>query len=275
MNRLRLRPWCLWLLVTVATPALAGTLTTAYLTPSKYSATLGESIALHFDAGAAKDAQPAPWPSGEVTWLFIRGGDAAENQHDVQPQRAQDNFVPLKVEYPAVTMVGALRPVVREVPGAELRAFLEQHAAADTSSLAAGRTYRVRDIGSAKTLIRVPAADGQALPSAIATSKTGLRGEIRPHFDPTVAPVGSDIPLTVYVNGDKRPGAQIQATNVATGQTTTMTSDQSGSAHFRVTDPGVWRVEFHYAQPLSNDSAADWVVYSATLTFEVAKGGAQ
>ena len=52
-------------------------------------------------------------------------------------------------------------------------------------------------------------------------------------------------------------------------------ANPSGSAYFRVTDPGVWRVEFHYAQPSQDDQAADWTVYNATLTFEVPKGGAQ
>jgi hypothetical protein len=280
MNSLRLRPWRLWLLVAAATPAWAGTLTTSFLTPSQYSATLGDSVMLRWNAGAAKDAQPVAWPSGEVSWLFIRGGGEQENRHDVRPQRAQDNFITLKIEQPAVTLVGAERPVVREVAGAELRTFLEQNVAGDSTAaeanrLAADRKYRVRDIASAKTLIRVPTADGQVGPSAIATSKTGLAGEIRPQFDPTVAPVGSDLPLTIYVNGDKLPGATIQATNVATAKTTTMTAGPSGSAHFRVTDTGVWRVEFHWAQPLQDDPAADWVVYNATLTFEVTKGGAQ
>jgi uncharacterized GH25 family protein len=110
--------------------------------------------------------------------------------------------------------------------------------------------------------------------SAIATSKSGLAAEIRPQFDPTAAPVGSDLPLTVYVDGDKCPGAKIQATSLSTGQTTTMTASPSGSAHFAVTDTGVWRVEFHHLQAPPS-GGAEWVLYSATLTFEIMKGAGQ
>ncbi len=280
MNSSRQHPWRLLLLVAAAGPAWAGPLTVSFLTPSKHSAIVGESLTLRFDAGAARDARPVPWPSGEVKWLFIRGGGEQENRHDVRPQRAQDNFVSLRIVHPDVTLVGLDHTTVREATGAELRAFLDQNVALDSTvggvqGLTADRKLRVRHIAVAKTLIRVPAEDGQVLPSAIATSKSGLAAEIRPHFDPTAALIGSDLPLTVYVDGDKRPDAKIQATNVTTGQTTTMIADPSGSGHFRVTDPGVWRVEFHYAQPLQNDPAADWVIYSATLTFEVAKGGGQ
>ncbi len=279
MKRSRFRTGGLGLVLAATAAACAGPLTTSFLTPSKYSAALGESLTLHWDAGTALTAQPVPWPSGEVNLLFIRGGTEQENRHDVRPQRTQDNFVAATIAQPGVTLIGAERPVVREVTGADLRAFLTQNVAtdkiaADVARLDAGRTYHVRDITSAKTLIRALTAEPEA-PSAIATSKTGLKGEIRPQFDPTLAPIGSDLPLVVYIDGDKCAGAKLQITNVATGKTTTLTADQGGSVHFPVTDLGVWRVEFHYAQPLANDPAADWTVNTATLTFEVTKGGAQ
>jgi hypothetical protein len=279
MKRSRFRNGGLCLVLAAAAAAWAGPLTTSFLTPSTYSVALGQSLTVHWDAGTALAAQPIAWPSGEVNLLFIRGGTEQENRHDVKPERSQDNFVAVTIGQPGVTLIGAERPVVREVTGSDLRAFLMQNVAtdkiaADVARLEADRKYRVRDITSAKTLVRAATAEPE-VPSAIATSKTGLKGEIRPQFDPTMAPVGSDLPLTVYIDGDKCPGAKVQVTAVASGKTTTLIADHSGSVHFPVTDLGVWRLEFHYAEPLAHDPAADWTVNTATLTFEITKGGAQ
>ena len=274
---LRLLPLC-----AAAVPALAAPPTAAFLTPSQYTARPGESLTLRFDVGTAKTAQPAAWPTGEVGWLLIRGGKSQENKHDVRPHKAQDNVVPLAITHPGVTLVGTdRRPTVLETTGADLRAFIAQNVATDpvtekAQTLSADQMVRVRQFASAKTLIRAQEPGGKLTPSAIATSKTGQAVEIRPNFDPTAATVGSDLPLSVYVGGDKLPGAKVQAANISTGQTVTYIADNGGAGYFHVTDPGVWRVEFHHAAPLQNDPAADWVIYSATLTFEVsAKGGAQ
>jgi hypothetical protein len=258
-------------LASAAQPAVS------FLSASKYTVTLGESLTLRFDVGAAKDAQPVPWPSGEVSWLFVRAGPTQENRHDVRPERAQDNCISLKIEQPGVTLIGAdQRPIRHEVTAAELRAFLSRNAARDqggqVDGLGPDAKLRVRQVTSAKALIRVQDQSGRVLPSAVATSKTGQAVEIRPHFDPTAARVGSDIAVTVYVDGDKRTGAKVQATSVATGKTEAFVTDASGSGHFRVTDPGLWRVEAHYAQPPAGEPSADWVIYSATLTFEATEG---
>jgi hypothetical protein len=282
MPTLRLRLTRLLPLLTAAAPALAAPPAAAFLTPSQYSSRPGAALTLRFDVGAAKTAQPAAWPAGEVGWLFIRGGKAQENQHDVRAQTSRDNFIPLEIRHAGVTLVGAdLRPAEFATTGAELRAFVEQNVAASPATekaqgLPADHTLRVRQFASAKTLVRAQEPGGKLTPSAIATSKTGQAVELRPNFDPTAATVGSDLPLSVYVGGDKLPGAKVQATNVSTGQTATFIATNGGTGYFHVTDPGVWRVELHHAVPVQNDPAADWVIYSATLTFEVgARGGAQ
>lgn len=272
---------CASLVLIVVGPVLAAAPTAAFLTPSKYTASIGEAVNVRFDVGAAKDAQPGSWPVG-VRWLFVRGGPAQENRHDVRPARAADNFTTVTIEHPGVTLVGTDQvPTVAEAPAAEWRAFLALNAAdpAQAPSGLTDRPVRVRQVISTKTLIRMAADGGRVTPSAIATSKSGQVVEIRVHFDPTAALPGSDIPLTFYVDGDKRSDAKVRATNVTTGKSEEFVSDGGGSGHFRVTDAGVWRVEGHYVQALDNDPSADWVVYTATLTFEVgapvAKGGAQ
>ncbi|MBP7745103.1 MAG: hypothetical protein KA383_03150 [Phycisphaerae bacterium] len=270
------------LVLIVVGPVLAAAPTAAFLTPSKYTASIGEAVNVRFDVGAAKDARPGAWPAEGVRWLFVRGGPAQENRHDVRPARDSDNFTSATIEHPGVTLVGTDQvPAVTEAPAAEWRAFLTLNAA-DPAKVSAGltdRPVRVRQVISTKTLIRAAADNQRITPSAIATSKSGQVVEIRVHFDPTAAQPGSDIPLTFYVDGDKRSDAKVQATNVTTGKSEEFVTDGGGSGHFCVTDAGVWRVEGHYVQALDNDPSADWVVYTATLTFEVgapvAKGGAQ
>lgn len=264
-------------LLAVVGPAFADPPTVSFLTPSKHVAALAETLSLRFAAGAAKDARPVGWPSDEIEWLFVRGGGTQENRDRVRPQNPKDDFVLLRIEHPGVTLVGAdRRPIVREMTGDELGTFLRQSVAlAEKASIPAGDgELRVRHVASAKTLIRAATAGRESPPSAIATSKTGQKVEIRPLFDPSAARVGSDLPLWSYIDGSKKTGVKVQATNVATGKTTTFLTDAGGSGHFRVTDAGLWRVEFHHAEPLKDGSKADWVVYSATLTFEVATRGA-
>jgi hypothetical protein len=278
--RIRLTRWLP--LLAAAAPALAAPPAASFLTPSQYAAARGATLTLRFDAGAAKTAQPVAWPTGEVGWFFIRGGKTQENQHDVRPRTSRDNFIPLDIRHAGVTLVGAdLRPAEFATTGAELRAFIEQNVAASPAvekaqDLPADQPLRVRQFASVKTLVRAQEPGGKLTPSAIATSKSGQAVEIRPNFDPTAATVDSDLPLSVYVGGDKLPGAKVQATNVGTGKTVAYLANNGGAGYFHITDPGVWRVEFHHAVPVQNDPAADWVIYSATLTFEVsAKGGAR
>lgn len=276
-------PFCrfgllLWLL---AGPALAADLPVPFLTPNRFVVTQGEAVAVRLAVGDAPTARPAAWPTEGVAWLFVRGGPTQTNRHDVRADRPQDGAVAVKIEHPGVTLIGAdQRPVVLNLVGEEWRAFLRTHVA-ELSGAAAARlpdgpqTVRVRQVGSTKTLVRAARADGQVNSSPIATSKSGQAVEIRPLFDPTAIRLGSDLPMRLYVDGGNCVGAHGRATHVPTGRSATFVADAVGSAFFRVTDSGLWRVEFHHAVPLAGDADADWALYSATLTFEVAKGAGE
>lgn len=254
--------------------AMAETPKTAFLTPNRSTVRVGDTLALRLDAGAAKDARPAAWPAGEVSWMFIRGGPEQENRHDVRPARAGDSTVNVTIAHPGVTAIGIeQRPPVSQWTGAELQAFCTEHADAAVvnaaKNVAADQKVRVRHIATATALIRT-ADDSE--PSDIVTSRAGLPVEIRLLADPTAAVVGSDVPVWVYVGGGKLAGVRVQATNVTTGQSETLVTGPGGVGHFRIAAGGTWRVEAHHAAALQNDKAADWATYSATLAFEV-KGG--
>lgn len=249
-----------------------------YLTPSKYVASLGEKVFVHFDRGSAVAAQPVAWPAAQVEWLLIRGGGDQENRHQVPADGPDGAQVSVRIEHPGVTLIGAdLSPTVFELPRQELREFVRQYAAGAPADLRLPedrQCVRVRQIASAKTFVRV--TDGSTVfgSSPIATGKSGQVVEIRPLFDPTNVQVGSDLPLRLYIDGDKAVGVRVQATHVSSGRTASFLSDAQGTGWFRVVATGVWRVEFHQVRA-PTETNDEWTVYSGTLTFEVQKGAGQ
>ncbi len=260
-------------LLAAAGAALADVPKTTFLKPDKHVAAVGDTVQLHFVDGAARTARPVPWPGERIEWMFVRGGPEATNKEKVQPARKGDNFVPVTIKHPGVTLVGIdERPEVREMTNAELRAFVKRNVATRGHTPDVPNNdeqVRVRHVRSSKTLIRVPDEEGRDLPSAIATSKSGQRSEFRAIFDPTLVAVGSDLPVWFYVDGSKRPDVKVQATHVQTGKTLTFDTDPKGSGHFRVSALGTWRVQAHHLQKAENDPDADWTLHTATLSFEV------
>lgn len=252
-----------------------------YLVPDAFRAGSGEQVKLHVESGTPLSAQIQRWPHEKLRWFFVLGDGTRHNRDTIKPIDAEGREVAVTLAQPGATVVGFdAKPVVTPFAAADLHAFLSANVAdsvhrVDPRRGAREQELRVRRIESATTMVRVPAADGRELPSGTAMTKTGQAVEIRPLFDPTMLRVGSDFPVRVYVGGSKRPNAKVLATSVTGGQTVAATADATGSTHFRIDHPGVWRVEFHHAEPLENDADADWVVYSATLTFKVAAEGAE
>jgi hypothetical protein len=261
--------------------AAAAGQTITYLTPAKYAATVGERVAVFSDVREGDVIRRTPWPTQTIDWLFVRAPGTQENRENVGPADPKEDFVSVTLAKPGVTMIALdTKPVVTIVSGKQFKAFAKRTATGRLyedaiAAIADEDRVRMRRIESAKTLVRVLDPDGKPMShSAVAQSKTGQAVEIRALADPTMVAVGSDLPVRAYVGADARPGVKMLATCVATGKTQEALTDPTGSCHFRISDAGVWRVEFHYAEPLENDPNADWVVYSATLTFETTKTGA-
>ena len=265
-----------------ACASLAAAQSVKYLSPNTYRARIGDQLRLHVDIGDALKPQRAAWPAETIDWLFVRVAGTQENLHEkrVQPARAQDDFLRVGLTRPGITLIGFdTTPTVTQMRGGDLQAFLGRYV--EPASLPDPRpafgpaaVLKVRRIESTKTLVRVEGGEAGRTPSATAQSKSGQAVEIRPLADPTMVTVGSDLPLRAYVRGSKQAGARMLATSVAGGKTQQVTTDSSGSAHFQITHTGLWRIEFHHAELLKDDSAADWAIHSATLTFEVTQQGA-
>lgn len=248
-----------------------------FLHAPKPPARAGDSITLQVLRGSASDAVAAPISANQVRWLFVRTSGTQKNFEPAEIARAvgAGGAIVAATGPERVSVVGIdLKPVVVPVSGRELKSFLNTRTAlgletGGTRGINANRTYRVRRIESATTLVRVPGSD--AAPSAVAQGKTGQAVEIRPLADPTSIRVGGDLPIRVYIGGAKRAGARVLATEMIVGTTHEVLTDAAGTAAFTITSAGPWRIEFHHAEPLARDSGADWVIYSATLTFEVPK----
>jgi hypothetical protein len=255
--------------------------TVTYLTPSSYAATVGQRVAVRVELGDGKVVRPAAWPTENIKWLFVRAPGAQENREDVGPQDASGNAIDVALTKPGVTLIAFdTKPADVTLTGEQLKAFVRrvlprEPQDAIIADITDAARVRTRQVQSAKTLVRVADPTGKpASHSAVAQSKTGQAVEIRPLADPTMATVGSDLPVRAYVGGDALAGAKMLATCVASGKAQQAITDSSGSCYFRIDTAGVWRVEFHHIVPLSDDDQADWAIYSATLTFEAPREGA-
>jgi hypothetical protein len=274
--------WLIPAVFAAACSSLAAGQSVTYLSPDKHQVRVGEQVRLRVEVGEALQPQRAAWPADAIDWLFVRLAGTQENMHEdrVRPARAQDDFLSVTLSHAGVALIGFdTRPAVQQVAGKDLRAFLDRYV--ESAALPDARPpiqptakLNVRQVESTKTLVRVSAEGDQRSHSATAQSKSGQAVEIRPLADPTMVAVGSDLPVRAYVNGSKKVGVRMLATSVAAGKTQQSVTDASGATHFRITHAGLWRVEFHWAEPLKSDPTADWAIYSATLTFEVEEQGA-
>ncbi|MFH1746974.1 MAG: DUF4198 domain-containing protein [Planctomycetota bacterium] len=261
--------------------AAAASVPVSYLTPDSFSAATGAQVKLHVESGSALSTQMQAWPDDKLQWFFTRANGTQQNRDTVKALEPQGREVAVTITQPGVTVIGYdSKPLVTNVAPAEFQAFLSKNVS--TGALKAGsrdggpdRIVQVRRVESATTMIRVSADGVGAYSSATALSKTGQAVEIRPLFDPTLVKPGSDLPVRVYVGGSKKAGAKVQATSVNGNQTVSVLADPTGVANFRIDQAGTWRIEFHHAEALAGDPAAEWSLYSATLTFEVGSEGAQ
>lgn len=257
-----------------AWPAAAQTV--RYLTPSKYGAVAGESIALRVEQGGGLDLSPTAWPTDQVEWFMVRAAGTQENRRNPATGGGQADTLSVPLPHADVNLIGVdFKPVLTRMPGRALRKLLARLSSADAGAVPLNANVAVRRVESAKTLVRVLSTGGKPTHSATAQSKTGQAAEIRALADPTMTPVGSDLPIRVYAQGSKRAGVKVRVSSVTAGTTREIVTDPSGVALFRITHPGVWRVEFRHVERAEHDPDAEWVIYSGTLTFEAPGAGGE
>jgi hypothetical protein len=249
--------------------------TNRFLRADRWEMLVGESVHVRFQDLGPGEPRNVPWP-GRFDWFFVRAGGGQENLFDPRTSAGKD-ALELMVDRPGITMIGAdCAGRIERVGAAELRLFLRTRIGPKTlaegwEKALVGDALRVRRIESAKVLVRVLGKEGFLPNSATAQSKTGQAVEIRPLADPASVPVKSDLPLRIYVPNPAKAWTKVIARHIATARTQTFLTDSFGSGFFTITVAGVWAVEAHHAR-VAPDEAADWEIYSATLTFEVPPG---
>lgn len=215
------------------------------------------------------------WPQREIRWLFVRGHGVQENRDTLAPLLTDPQSAIAPAATPGVNMIGLdFRPRQTTRTAAELRDELASRAAEipDTLTiLADDARLTVRYVASAKLLLQLPGESGPD-ESTVSTSKSGQAVEIRPLANPMRLPVGSDFPMRLYTGGDKRGEVRVIATHAASATQRQIDVDRGAFANLTLTHAGRWYVEFTHVEPRrdSDGSGADWIVWSATLTFDAA-----
>lgn len=261
-------------LLCAATHAAAQT--ALYLVPHDAEASRDGAVRLAAHAGIDLAAAPLPWPGGRVQHFFARTGSTQENRDDLAPAPADETETSWPAREPGILVLGLdLEPALERIDAADFAAFIDRAVGSTPPegrrALAGVQTVSFVRVESAKALVRV---GGDRQPSPVATSKTGQTVEIRPLMDPTTLLPGSDLAVRLYAKIPGAAGGTLLATNTTTGEQVRATADGFAIANVPIAAAGRWRLEFH-AAALNADAArdAEWVVHTATLTFDVHEEG--
>ncbi len=237
------------------------------LIPAKYKVGVGESVSLSLKGTVTGGA--IAWDDARISWTLLRIAGTQENS-DLAP-RSDEKGPPgsVKINTDGAAVIGVdWKPLVVTIDAAVLRKFAKDHADAELPETAKG-DLAVRLVESAKTVVRTSGAEQER--SANVTEKTGQLVEIRPLFDPSGIAVGSDIPVVTYAGGGRAKNARVIATHIASGEKQEVRTNSSAIGTFKLDKAGEWRVEFHQLTAAKDaPDGAQWVVSSATLTFETA-----
>lgn len=237
------------------------------MTPAAYHATAGAPLALNLKSSISGAA--IAWDDARISWTLLRIAGIQENS-DLAPRSDEKGAAgSVKINTEGAAVIGVdFKPRVVMLDAAALRKFAKDHADAELPEAAKG-DIKVRLVESAKTVVRTAGADKER--SGNVTEKTGQLVEIRPMFDPSAIAIGSDIPVTTYAGGGRAKNARVIATHIASGEKQEIRTNASAIGLFKLNKPGEWRVEFHQLKEVKGaEDGAQWVVSSATLTFETA-----
>jgi len=107
-------------------------------------------------------------------------------------------------------------------------------------------------------------AVGEATATAVdpgLSAKVGQRVELLPLISPATIRPGNDLPVRVYMDGEKKAGVEVRAYR-PDGQANVQTTTPGGVAVFRITEPGRWMIRF--------ETTHQDKLFIAELVFDVA-----
>lgn len=244
-----------------------------FLIPTSFTAPATAPLDLQMRQSPAADAPQLAWPADRCQWFFARSAGEQQNLQALAPLGRPEPRV--QIGRQDATVIGLdLRPTIVTAPAAaiaRLAKTADTVGEPDAAEVANTASVRVRHYVSAKSIIRP--AGARRTPSATVMSKTGQPAEIRLLADPTALTLGSDLPIRVYVHGDKAGGVTVTALHVPTGRSQQAVSDRGGMGRFQIDAGGAWLLSFQSARPSQPDSDAAWDLFSGTVAFEVPELG--
>lgn len=247
-----------------------------FLQPSAASIEAGASVELRLRSRslvADGPASPSAWPE-RIAWMFIRNGGAQDNRDAVSPVgEGGASHVDVTPGAPGCALIAVdFEPETITLPGAAFAEVLSASTGvAPDAALRTRAQVRVRCVRSAKALVRVTGGVDGPIDAATAVSKSGQAVEIRPFADPTLLAPGGEMPMRTYIVGDAFGSPRIRARSGESG--VFVEPRVSPTPVLALPAAGPWGVEFSHAAALRDDPDADWVLYTATLTFTVARAG--
>ncbi|MBK7403258.1 MAG: hypothetical protein IPJ41_01160 [Phycisphaerales bacterium] len=280
-----------------------------FLVPESADVDQGAAILLAAVPGTALDAMPMPWPAEQLTHFFARTAWTQENRDTLPHEETREAAAGWPAERPGITMLGIeLDRESHTVDANTFRAFLrravDDEVREELGALPQSGNVTYVQTGTAIALVRVLGEGPE--PVSIATSETGLPGEIHALMDPTKLTPGSILAVEldgrIPTNGplvrdraielgraedpdederanrgpegrkpraEEEEGGVLIATNATTGESVRAVANESGTAIVPIAHAGRWRLEFHTVNRAGAGAGAQFFVHTTTMTFDV------
>lgn len=214
-----------------------------------------------------------PWPRELVRHLFVRSEGVQENLDTVEsPDGIHADLL--------ADGLGAIMVGIAIMPrDARIDAQDAARLGGLPPGLEAGDVIPLVRCG--KVMLRRDDDQTRGLRSPVVSSKGGQETELRPMIDPTVAIIGSTIPVRAFAGSTAAPGANVRASVLATAADGTRSArlvqeskaDASGIATLTMSEPGIWLVEFEAlarsARSGGEEAPGAMTWFQASLVFEV------
>ncbi len=221
------------------------------------------------------------WPAGDIGWLFVREEGTQRNYDALAPDSGDRTLLRLERETTGAVLVGWDRPPRDEPVSCDgLRAFVEALAPGvvlpqEIEALLARQTLLVRRLESL-ALVEAPRESGEPIaPSAVSTSKSGQRMELRPLLDPTFVAAGSDFVFRLHLPEGGEEQIFLRAVHLASGETRPVLRAEQGTLRAELDRAGPWRIEAHRLRRLESGADAALELASSTLVFDVSEAPAR
>lgn len=241
-----------------------------WIEPTTFAPELGRVLGLKLRVGDDFRGEPIPRDDETIDRFVVAD---ANGLRGVVGRVGADPAGLLRVTATGAMVVGYQSRHHRvSLAAATFTSYLEEQALAHIVALRAKRGHTGADareqfIRCAKTLVRAGASSGPV------DRALGLTLELVVEADPTALERGQDLPVRLTFEGRPLPGARVVAVNQRNPwDRLAATADGDGRVRFRLTEGGTWMVRAIHMLPAPPKTAADWVSYWASVTFDAAAG---